>query len=96
MDRLRYRNGATNSFGEHIFDRVCHEHGIKHRLIKAYHPWINGQVQGMNRTIKEATIKAFHYPDFAALKAHVLVIVMAYNFARHLRPCDGALPSGDL
>jgi hypothetical protein len=38
----------------------------------------------MNRTIKEATIKAFHYPDFAALKAHVLAFVMAYNFARHL------------
>lgn len=38
----------------------------------------------MNRMIKDATIKAFHYPDFGALKAHVLVFVMAYNFARHL------------
>ena len=39
----------------------------------------------MNRTIKEATVKAFHYPDFDALKAHVLAFVLAYNFARHLK-----------
>lgn len=26
-----YRNGATNKFGGHLFDRVCHGHGIKHR-----------------------------------------------------------------
>jgi transposase InsO family protein len=23
----------------HIFDRVCHEHGIEHRLTKVNHPW---------------------------------------------------------
>ncbi|MDP9665315.1 hypothetical protein ACQKIS_14630 [Pseudomonas fulva] len=28
---------------------------------------------------ERTTIKAFHYPDFAALKAHVLAFVMAYN-----------------
>ncbi|UVL15448.1 integrase core domain-containing protein [Pseudomonas atacamensis] len=83
-EQPRYGNGATNRFAGHIFDRVCHEHGIKHRPTKAYHPWANGQVERMNRTIKEATIKAFHDPDFAALQAHVLSFVMAYNFARHL------------
>jgi hypothetical protein len=59
-EQPRYRNGATNRFGGHIFDRVYHEHAIKHRLTKAYHPWTNGQVERMNRTIKDATIKAFH------------------------------------
>ncbi len=38
----------------------------------------------MNRTIKDATIKALHYPDFATLKAHALAFVMAYNSDRHL------------
>src|SRR3954451_82004 len=33
-------------FGGHIFDRVCHEHGIKHRRTKPYHPWTNGQRSG--------------------------------------------------
>jgi len=42
--------------GLHIFDRVCHENGIEHRLTKIAHPWTNGQVERMNRTIKEATI----------------------------------------
>lgn len=40
---------------EHIFDRVCHDNGIEHRLTKVKHPWTNGQVERMNRTIKEAT-----------------------------------------
>jgi len=45
---------------EHIFDRVCREHQIEHRLTKIKHPWTNGQVERMNRTIKDATVKRFH------------------------------------
>src|SRR3712207_4873062 len=72
-------------FGGHIFDRVCREHGIEHRLTKPYHPWTNGQAERMNRTVKDATIKAFHYPDLEALRAHILAFVTAYNFAKHLK-----------
>ena len=39
------------------------ENGIEHRLTKIKHPWTNGQVERMNRTIKEATVKRFHYDD---------------------------------
>jgi transposase InsO family protein len=72
-------------FGGHIFDRVCKEHGIEHKLTKPYHPWTNGQAERMNRTVKDATIKAFHYPNLEALKAHVLAFIQAYNFAKHLK-----------
>jgi hypothetical protein len=72
-------------FGGHIFDRVCQQHGIEHRLTKPYHRWTNGQAERMNRTIKDATTKAFHYPGRDALKAHVLAFVTAYNFAKHLK-----------
>jgi transposase InsO family protein len=72
-------------FGGHIFDRVCGQHGIEHKLTKPYHPWTNGQAERMNRTVEDATIKAFHYPDLEALKAHVLAFVRAYNFAKHLK-----------
>ena len=72
-------------FGGHVFDRVCEGHGIEHRLTKPYHPWTNGQAERMNRTVKEATVTAFHYPDPEALKAHVLAFVTAYNFAKHLK-----------
>ncbi len=39
---------------EHIFDRVCDDNGIEHRLTKVKHPWTNGQVERMNLTIKES------------------------------------------
>jgi hypothetical protein len=84
-DLPKYRDGPTARWMGHIFDRVCREHGIEHRLTKPYHPWTNGQAERMNRTVKEATVKAFHYPDLDGLKAHVLAFVRAYNFAKHLK-----------
>ncbi len=53
--------------GAYIFDRDCHENGIEHRLTKPCHPWTNGQAERMNRTVKEATIKTFQYPDLESL-----------------------------
>ena len=85
-DLPKNRTGPTRRYlGAHIFDRVCHEHGIEHRLTRPYHPWTNGQAERMNRTVKDATIKAFHYPGLDALKAHVLAFITAYNFAKHLK-----------
>ena len=34
------------------FDRVCHCHGIEHRLTKVKHPWTNGQVERMKPNSK--------------------------------------------
>jgi hypothetical protein len=39
----------------------------------------------MNRTIKDATLTAFHCPDIESLKAHVLAFVKTYIFAEHLK-----------
>lgn len=44
-----------------LFDRVCDEHGIKHRFTKPAHPWTNGQVERFNRPLKEATVQRYHY-----------------------------------
>ncbi len=76
----------------HIFDRVCNEHGIEHRLTKIKHPWTNGQVERMNRTIKEATVKRFHYDDHNQLRRHLNDFVAAYNFARRLKTLKGLTP----
>lgn len=91
------RGAMLAIFGGHIFDRVCDEHGIEHRLTKPYHPWTNGQAERINRTIKDATTKAFHYPSLDALKPHVPAFVTAYNFAKHLKALQWRSPvSGHL
>jgi transposase-like protein len=85
-DLPKNRTGPSRRFlGPHIFDRVCIANDIEHRLTKPYHPWTNGQAERMNRTIKDATVKVFHYDDLESLKAHVLAFVTAYNFAKHLK-----------
>ena len=57
----RYADGPTARYMTHMFDMRCRENGIEHRLTKIKHPWTNGQVERMNRTIKEATVKRYHY-----------------------------------
>ena len=54
-EQARYRNGPTNRFVGHFFDRVCRQHGIKHKLAKPYHldQW---QVEQMNRTVTSTPI----------------------------------------
>ena len=72
--------------------RVCREHGIEHRLTKVRHPWTNGQVEWMNRTIKEATVKRFHYDNHDQLRTHLDDFIAAYNFARRLKTLSGLTP----
>ena len=78
--------------GRHIFDRVCEEHGIEHRLTKVNHPWTNGQVERMNRTIKDATVKRYHYGSHDQLRAHLQLFMDVYNHARRLKTLRGLTP----
>jgi hypothetical protein len=39
----------------------------------------------MNRTVKEATVRAFHYETLDSLKAHLDAFITAYSFAKHLK-----------
>ena len=39
----------------HAFEYACAQNDIDHRLTKPKHPWTNGQVERMNRTIKDGT-----------------------------------------
>ena len=77
---------------KHLFDRVCEEHGIEHRLTKVKHPWTNGQVERMNRTIKDATVKRYHYETHEQLKEHLAQFLIAYNFAKRLKMLSGLTP----
>src|SRR6516162_1370518 len=56
-DLPKNRSGPTARWQTHMFDLLCRAHGIEHRLTKPNHPWTNGQVERMNRTLKEATVR---------------------------------------
>lgn len=77
---------------QYIFDKVCRDNQIEHRLTQVKHPWTNGQVERMNRTIKEATVNRFHYDDHDQLRQHLVNFISAYNFGRRLKTLKGLTP----
>ena len=74
------------------FDMICAANEIEHRLTKPKHPWTNGQVERMNRTIKDATVKRYHYDSHDQLRNHLSDFLNAYNYARRLKTLSGLTP----
>jgi transposase InsO family protein len=64
---IRQAIAAGETFRAHSFESACARNDIDHRLTKPCHPWTNGQVERMNRTIKDATIKHYHYDTHAPI-----------------------------
>ena len=90
---VQFTNRARDIYdSQYIFDRVCDEHGIEHRLTKVNHPWTNGQVERMNRTLEEATVKRYHYERHDELRTHLQLFLDAYNHARRLKALHGLTP----
>lgn len=83
---------GTEDYRDIPFDRVCLGQNIDHRLTKVKHPWTNGQVERMNRTLKDATVKKYYYQTHEQLKEHMQTFLMAYNFARRLKTLKGLTP----
>ena len=73
------RNRNTAWSRQMRFDMICEANDIEHRLTKPNHPWTNGQVERMNRTIKEATVKRFHYESHDQLRTHLADFMAAYT-----------------
>ena len=92
VDDIRQMLASQQRFRAHAFDFACAQHGIEHRLTKFNHPWTNGQVERMNRTIKEATVRRFYYETHESLRAHLATFLDAYNFARRLKSLRGLTP----
>jgi transposase InsO family protein len=91
-DLPKNRSGATARFRGHPFDRTCSQHAIEHRLTKPNHPWTNGQVERMNRTLKEATVQRYYYDTHEQLRRHLADFLAAYNFAKRLKMLKGLTP----
>jgi len=88
----RCADGPTARYMTHIFDILCRENGTEHRLTKNKHPWTNGQVERMNRTIKEATVKRYHYDNHDQLETHLEDFINACHYARRLKTLKGLTP----
>ena len=90
---VQFTNQARNHrVLPHIFDRVCEENGIEHRLTLPVHPWTNGQVERMNKTIEEATAHRCYYESQTSLQEHLQAFINAYNFAKRLKTLHGLMP----
>src|SRR5881398_2972220 len=91
-DLPKNRDGWTARYRVHRFDQICRANGIEHRLTKPNHPWTNGQVERMNRTLKDATVKRYHYQSHEQLRTHLQLFLDAYNHARRLKTLRGLTP----
>ena len=90
---IQFANRAKDRYAfKLLFDRICAVHGIDHRLTKISHPWTNGQVERMNRTLKEAMVQRYHYDTHQQLREHLDTFLMAYNFARRLKTLHSLTP----
>src|SRR6202049_1334457 len=89
---IKHALATGEPFRAHAFEFACAQNDIDHRLTKPKHPWTNGQVERMNRTIKDATVKRYYYETHAQLRTHLQNFVDAYNFARRLKTLRGLTP----
>lgn len=76
-------------FRAHAFELACAKADIDHRTTKLKHPWTNGQVLRMSRTIKDATVKRYDYDSHDQLERHPQDFASAYNFGRRLKAFKG-------
>jgi transposase InsO family protein len=51
----RFTSGNNQPSGKHLFDRICDQFNIEHRLIRPRHPQTNGMVERYNGRISELT-----------------------------------------
>jgi transposase InsO family protein len=91
-DEIKQMLARKQLFQAHAFELACAQNDVAHRLTKPRHPWTNGQVERMNRTIKEATVQRFYYATHDQLRTHLADFVAAYNFGRRLKTLKGLTP----
>lgn len=71
---------------------TCATNYIEHRTTKTKHPWTNGQIERINRTIKDTTVKRF---IMRAATDSASISTISYRptiFTRRLKTLKGLAP----
>jgi transposase InsO family protein len=83
--------------GNHRFEKALKEQGIKHRYTRVKHPWTNGFVERLNRTILEefyqVALRKKRYLLLEELQQDLSSFIQHYNF---FRPHQGYRLNGSL
>jgi transposase InsO family protein len=87
--RPRYKNGKERP---HPFTLACKRNKIKHKMTKFRHPWTNGQVERLNRRIKDQTIFKIRYPSYEALEEDLAHWQDQYNLKTKLKSIKKLTP----
>jgi len=69
----------------HPFTQRCLNKGIKHKLTQFFSPQTNGQVERMNKTLKDATIKMFQYDTVEQFQVNLHDFLNYYNCSKKLK-----------
>ena len=69
-------------FRAHTFEYASAQNHIERRPTKPHHPWTNGQVERMNRTLKDTIVRRFHYATHEQLQQHLGQFLAPYHFAQ--------------
>jgi transposase InsO family protein len=80
--------------GEVLFDRICRENGIAHRLTQPASPTTTGKVERFHQTLRRELLDdAGVFPDLEAAQAAVDAFLHEYNTNRPHQSLDMAFPA---
>lgn len=87
-----WRKLAVKVKKPHPFEVALKELGAEHRCTKVKHPWTNGRVERLNRTMKSATIDRTRYANSHEMTLDLLSWRIRYNLHTKLRTLGGLTP----
>ncbi|MFE5816953.1 IS481 family transposase [Streptomyces sp. NPDC056479] len=80
--------------GETMFDRICRENGITHRLTKPQSPTTTGKIERFHQTLRRELLDgSVPFTDLAAAQSAVDVWLEDYNRMRPHQSLDMAVPA---
>jgi transposase InsO family protein len=65
-----------------VFDKTCHELGIRHHLLQPYHPQTNGKIERFFRTVREECYDRIYFRDSEHRASALQEYVHYYNHER--------------